>query len=439
MIVHDHRGVPQTVSANDELERIEKALIGILGMGYNPAPFYRRNEHEGSSLSLLQLECVDLISTMEYDKVVKAKELIKPYRCEDHPLPLSDRDQLLLDAIEKWIDRRYEEAHRSFSAILRKYPKDILTIFAVHMLEFYMGWTEEMKKTVDRVLPHWAKEDPLYGYLKGIEAFCLEENGFFAEAMRAAEEALDINRRDIYAIHAICHCFYETGQYVKGAKWMQDCLFSWKDNLSMRLHVWWHYALFNLYTLDLDKVYEVYRSEIRRKNDPEGLEDLDAVALLWRLRLIGRDDPAWWKDLFRCWKDYLDHSCYWFNDLHALLVFVANGEEALADRLIEKSIHQHCNDSYRERVASVLTGIRHFGEGRYRQAMRFLEPALTPDFVFGGSNAQRDILEMTALEAAIRAGEIARAKELFKNGRCFAYDSPLATYYEQRINREDQR
>lgn len=437
MIVYDCRGIPQTVSSINELERIDKSLIGMLGMEYDPSEFFARNEDESGSLALLEIDCVNLISSMEHDKLLRAKELIKPYRGKGNQWALSDRDFLLLDAIEKWTDKKYKEAYEHFSHILLKYPTDILTILASHMLEFYMGWTVQMLKTIQNGLPAWKKDDPLYGYLKGMEAFCLEENGFYEESLKVAEEALQINKRNIYVIHAICHYFYETGQYEQGVQWMENCSSYWKDNLFMRIHVWWHYALFNLYALDLDHVYQIYHSEIRRKNDPQRLEDLDAVSLLWRLRLIGKDDPLLWKDLLHHWKDYPDNNFYWFNDMHALLVYLANGEKETADRLIIQSVNKNCDEYRRKLVNHAFEGFKHFSEGRYRQAYAALEQVVKTNAAFGGSNAQRDLLEMTAIEAALRANDLVKTESFIRNGRCLKYNSPLKQYYMQRIKNPD--
>ena len=52
----------------------------------------------------------------------------------------------------------------------------------------------------------------------------------------------------------------------------------------------------------------------------------------------------------------------------------------------------------------VCRSLAHFGAGRYEQALAELLPVRTRVHEFGGSHAQRDAVERTLLEAAIRAG-----------------------------------
>ena len=156
------------------------------------------------------------------------------------------------------------------------------------MLEFHMGWTTKMLITIRNISSAWSINLPLYGFFKGIESFCLEENGLLLQAIETAQIALAINQKDIYAIHTICHYFYEIGKFANGATWLEEQMPHWKDNKFMRIHIWWHYAIFKLYCMEIDQVYHIYQNEIRKKNNPSGLEDLDSVSLLWRIKLISQ-------------------------------------------------------------------------------------------------------------------------------------------------------
>ena len=54
----------------------------------------------------------------------------------------------------------------------------------------------------------------------------------------------------------------------------------------------------------------------------------------------------------------------------------------------------------------VCRSLVHFGAGQYQQAVGELLPIRTRIHEFGGSHAQRDAVERTLLEAAIRAGQL---------------------------------
>jgi hypothetical protein len=57
-------------------------------------------------------------------------------------------------------------------------------------------------------------------------------------------------------------------------------------------------------------------------------------------------------------------------------------------------------------------GVLRFTQGRYDDAVAELLPIRRTLFRFGGSHAQRDVLQRTLLEAAIRAGQADLARAL---------------------------
>jgi len=144
------------------------------------------------------------------------------------------------------------------------------------------------------------------------------------------------------------------------------------------------------------------------------LEDLDAVALLWRLKLISKDKLSDWKELLPHWESYSKNSFY----LHAFLVFLANGKNDLANELMESSINNNCNIYNKKMLIHIFEGLKFFSEGDYVSAYHALSVILNSIIFFGGSNAQRDLLEMTAIVAAIHAGYLGKAKKLILGEAC---------------------
>ena len=55
-------------------------------------------------------------------------------------------------------------------------------------------------------------------------------------------------------------------------------------------------------------------------------------------------------------------------------------------------------------------GLAAFARGRYAEAIDAIEPVRDIAHRFGGSHAQRDVLTLTLIEAAIRGGDGARAR-----------------------------
>ncbi|POB11764.1 hypothetical protein [Sulfobacillus sp. hq2] len=410
--------MPQTVWDRNDLPVLEQALVGLLGMEYVPEDVLNS---ERPSLASLEILCVDLVTTMEQAKILRAREWLRSMK---EFAEQSERDQLLLRALEHWTNRRFEESHRNLRQVLNRYPQDILAVWACHMLEFYMGWISQMLTTMQLVRDAWNAQTPLLTYFKAIDAFSLEENGNFEQALTSANLALTLNARNVYAIHVVCHYYYETGQFYEGSRWMEAHRSEWCDNSSMRIHIWWHYAIFRLYLMDIAQVYEIYDQELRRKSDPNSLEDLDAASLLWRLHLLGYDDSSRWMELYQSWKHYGLEEFYWFNDLHALIVLLANGYGDKAAALAQHSITRSEPGS-QETLRHALRGFAFFEAGECQWGLEDLWHAMqgTP---FGGSNAQRDILELTVAVAITRLPNGPPTLDsLIDLGRSLKYETPL--------------
>jgi len=142
------------------------------------------------------------------------------------------------------------------------------------------------------------------------------------------------------------------------------------------------------------------------------LELLDASALLWRMQLEGTPVGDRWQPLAAAWGRIIAPGFYPFNDMHAVMSFIGNGEldraESLVRALDEVVAHRLETSSGWRMTAEiglpVCRSLTAFGRGEYDAVIADLLPIRTRVHHFGGSHAQRDAVERTLLEAAIRAG-----------------------------------
>lgn len=428
----DPRGVPVRVQDAAEADELENALTGILGMEFDPLPLLQQREVRCPVSRLI--ECAARLSSMEDRQIHQAKGLLDSLAHEE----LDQREQGHLAACNHWVNQDYELAHGCWRELLTRHPRDVVALFSVHMLEFNMGWTERMRETLVSVTPYWGPSHPQYGYVRGIEAFALVENGDYDTASIAAECALAINPRDIYAIHAACHVGYERGHYAQTLKWLDDTQSNWATNPCMRIHLWWHHALFNLYMQRPEDVLHTFHQKIRIKNDPDGYEDLDAVSLLWRLSLTGVDVSELWQEVAQHWMPSIDQSQYWFNDVHSIMAMASSNHQVLVQRILRRI------DATYGKVPEVATvtrtvcqGLVAFQQGDYAAAYDLLSNILPAVRAIGGSNAQRDLLELTTIEAAIRARKFDQAEQLIECGRSLRHPSPFRTFFVDRLRDQE--
>lgn len=126
---------------------------------------------------LLQIQTIELLSSMEKKGNEKA---IKNLNKIDLNI-VKDKDNFSLnEALYLQANYEYIKAHQIYTNLLKRNPKNRLAFFALHMLEFNLGWQKEMLVTSQNVVKAYEdKTDCFYGFAKGIEAFSLIENGFF--------------------------------------------------------------------------------------------------------------------------------------------------------------------------------------------------------------------------------------------------------------------
>ena len=80
-----------------------------------------------------------------------------------HNLPSFSNSYLIFS---NWV-----EATIIWDDILQTHPTDILALKLAHDTYFYLGYQKEMKDSVERVLPHWSPDIPLYGLVQYLYIF----------------------------------------------------------------------------------------------------------------------------------------------------------------------------------------------------------------------------------------------------------------------------
>ena len=56
------------------------------------------------------------------------------------------------------------QALDTWEEILTEYPTDVTALKFAHDSYFYLGYQDQMRDSIARVLPHWNDSTPLYGW-----------------------------------------------------------------------------------------------------------------------------------------------------------------------------------------------------------------------------------------------------------------------------------
>lgn len=323
----------------------------------------------------------------------------------------NDRERAHARAISLWATGDWRGYKDALDRLLADHPRDLLALQAGHLSDFFHGDRENLRGRVARALPFWTRDDPGYAFLLGMHAFGHEECGSYAVAEETGRHAIELEADDCWAQHALAHVMEMQARQAEGIAFMEARKDHWaQDDNGFQFHNWWHTALFNLDQGNVVRALEIYDRGVRAQPMEIQLMLLDAAALLWRMHLNGVDVGQRWNELAACYAKGEEAGFYAFNDMHAMVAFVATGRQQDAASLLRKA--EDASDApgtngmmTREVGLPILHALLAFGAGRYGEVIDRLMPVRYRAFLFGGSHAQRDIVHRTLIEAALRAGD----------------------------------
>ncbi len=330
----------------------------------------------------------------------------------------NDRERTHMAAARAWMEGDLERAAALYGRIVQEHPRDILALQLGHQTDFFLGESRMLRDRVAQVLPHWDEGVPGFGYVLGMHAFGLEQTNLYGRAEEVGRRALSLNQRDPWAIHAVAHVMEMQGRADEGVEWLESRRPQWADNNAFSFHNWWHLALYHLEQGETERVLALYDAHVRPSPASTALELVDASGMLWRLHLRGVDVGSRWGDLADAWERTAGDGFYAFNDTHAMMAFVAAGRDGAAERTMtaQETTARRGRGSGAAMAhdvgVPVCRALRAFDRGDYRTAADLLYAVRTRAHRFGGSHAQRDILDLTLLEAAIRGGNAPLARAL---------------------------
>lgn len=350
----------------------------------------------------------------------------------------TDRERGHVAAISHLVGGRWHAAGRVLEDVTITHPRDALGLLAGHQIDFFIGHSRMLRDRIARALPAWDKSVPGYHSILGMHAFGLEETGDYARAEAAGRRGIELQPRDGWSQHAIAHAMEMQCRQAEGIGWMRGNTDGWSGDSFFQVHNWWHLALYHLEMGDTPAVLALFDNEIYGAKSGVVMDMVDATALLWRLMLHGIDVGDRWQSLADSWAT-VRPGFYAFNDAHAVMAFVGAGRRDAALALIaaqeEAMVRRNDNAGFTSDVGhAVARAILAFGDGDFDATVRLLRPVRSISNRFGGSHAQRDFIELTLIEAALRAGDQYLAPALGAERSDRRHDSPLSQLFLRRAD-----
>lgn len=322
----------------------------------------------------------------------------------------TERERLHVLALGALTDSRWFEASRVLEDLSIRYPRDLLALQAGHSIDFFTGHSRMLRDRIARAASHWNQGMPGYHAVLSMLAFGFEENADYAVAERHGRRSVELEPKDGWGWHAVAHVMEMQGRRKDGIAWLTQDTAAWSDGSFFAGHNWWHLTLFHLGLDRLDEVLPLVDQRILGPASPVVLDMIDASAMLWRLQLRGVALGNRWDALAQRWMQASERSTYAFNDMHAMMAFTGAGRLADAEKLLaaQSDALAEIGDNpmfLRDVGIPATRAIFDFANGRYAQAASGLRAVRSIASRFGGSHAQRDLIDLTLIEAADRAGD----------------------------------
>ena len=343
-----------------------------------------------------------------------------------HPLAATPREAAHVTAVGKIAAGEFRAAGRILEDIAIDHPTDVLALQAGQSIDFLVGDTRMLRDRISRVMPAWSPDMPDFHAILGLQAFGLEETGDYGRAEAAGRRGVELEPRNGWAQHAVAHVMEMQDRRADGIAWMNAGEKAWSRNSFFAIHNSWHLALFHLGLDDIDAVLALYDGPIYGARSPMMFDMDDAAALLWRLKLRGIDVGDRWTVLADAYALH-PQGRYAFDDVHALMAFEGAGREAEADAVLVAMIATIDGPGDNAAVTRdvglpIAQAIRAYARGAFGEAVELLRNVRNQAARFGGSHAQRDVLDLTLIAAAERSGEGSLARAL-RSERALAFQS----------------
>jgi hypothetical protein len=206
----------------------------------------------------------------------------------------------------------------------------------------------------------------------------------------------------------VAHVHEMRNDPLAGISWLGQHAATWSEGSFFAVHNWWHLALFHLELGQVDEVLRLYDASIATGSTVI-LDLIDATAMLWRLQLRGVDVGARWDTVADLWQSAGQPGLYAFNDLHMMMAYCGAGRDRAQAEVLEAQSQALQRDEDNADFTSAVgdgaaRAIQAFAQGDHARCAQLLRGIRSSAHRFGGSHAQRDVLDLTLLEAARRGG-----------------------------------
>ena len=213
------------------------------------------------------------------------------------------------------------------------------------------------------------------------------------------------------------------GRVTEGERFLAEASRTWVGlNSFMYTHNWWHKALFHISLGDNQAVFDAYDHHVWGIEPDYSQDQVGAVSLLARMEVAGLDVGPRWQDVADRMRTRAHDTVQPFLTLQ-YLYGLARADYAEADQLMQavedKAARSEAFDRrvWHDVALPAARGMLAHARGNHAEAVRWLTIANPRMVEIGGSHAQRDLFGQLLLDANLKAGNWAVARDMLEMRR----------------------
>jgi tetratricopeptide (TPR) repeat protein len=350
-----------------------------------------------------------------YGQTEEARETAATHLRACQTLAMNPRERALQRGLTLSHANDNLHALEAMEAITVEWPRDLFTAKLAEFLYYVLGQQymgERFRAHMNRLQPMHA-HDPDF---LAMASFASELCDDFAAAESGAERALGIEPRNPWAQHALTHVLIRQGRLKEGLAHMEGFLpLLATCGRPIHSHDAWHLALLHLEELDVAAAMRVFHTHIWGITPDFVVEQLDAIALLWRIEMAGTAMDAQWPSIADHVAARATETFIPFMNAHYLYALARAGRsDTVKAGLAAVRARSEANDEEARRVWNpvgrpVAEAAAAFGAGDRARAAALLDPVMPLMTSIGGSDAQDDLFRQAYLRSLQAAGRHADA------------------------------
>lgn len=310
----------------------------------------------------------------------------------------TERDTAHAAALRHLVAGNFAAAAFAWHQLNERFVDFAATRFA-HDVWLHIGDNERRLMSSQRAFDRWDEADPGWGFIASQHSFSLGEVGRIDESLELGYRALAVDARDVWATHALAHAHETRGNVESAIDLLTSTSSIWQTQAGLAVHMWWHLSLRLIAAERYDDALAVHDAQVPHATTAFRLCDL--VSLLWRLELVGVDVGQRWDHLADAVAQRPERHTVGFLDVHAAFVFQRRPDHPYASEFHAGIASAFADDSsengeiFRTVVRPLCDAIRQL-DADPSLALAALKALEATSHHIGGSNAQRDLLLLTA-------------------------------------------